>query len=245
MQLPKTAKKIRGSYDWIDIDGNIYGNRYKYKSSTTFKKVQYKSKSGYMYCGINYINGEHKKKRVHRIVAETFIPNPNNYLVVGHKNNVKSDNRVENLYWTTVQENTQKAYDDGLAHNDNGFDDSQSKPVKMYNTYTNELIQEFGSIRIASRITNIPKTTISRQAKYKRPVRKPFYFRYSDDESLLVKCQLIGKYSYDTDELLEIFYNVNEASKRTGVPAKTISSQCANGKPKRKYCQVYFQRIRK
>ena len=66
--------------------------------------------------------------------------------------------------------------------NDKGFDDdSQSKPVKMYETKTNRLISIFGSICEANKKTGIGKTTISRQCKYKRPIRKEFYFRYIDD----------------------------------------------------------------
>ena len=65
--------------------------------------------------------------------------------------------------------------------NDKGYDDSQSKPVIMYNTKTNEEVKRFGSIIEASNVTGIPKSTIARQAKYHRPVRKEYYFRYGND----------------------------------------------------------------
>lgn len=244
MEIPKTARQIENSYDWIDIDGSIYSiNRRNNQKKYVFKKIQ-KEISGYMYCGINYKNGEYKTKRVHRIVAQTFIPNPKNYKIVGHKNNIKTDNRVENLYWTTTQENTQKAYEDGLAHNDKGYDDSQSHPVNMYNTYTNELLGEYGSVTIASQETGISKNTISRQAKYKRPVRKPYYFRFQNDIDCDASCQLVGKYDYDTNELVEVYYNIREASKKTGYSQSTISQQCKTGKPKNKFSKYYFNKIK-
>lgn len=183
MELPKTAVPIKGAVDhWIDIDGSVYAiNKRNNQKHVLIKKTQH-TVHGYKYCGIRY-EGENvnRSKRVHRLVAEAFIPNPNNYPIVGHKNNIKSDNRVENLYWTTVKENTQKAFDDGLAKNAKGFDDNQNKPVVMFETKTNKQLQIFGSIGEASRITGIAKATISRQARYKRPVRKEFYFRFFDE----------------------------------------------------------------
>lgn len=52
-----------------------------------------------------------KSYTVHRLVAQTWIDNPNNYPVVNHKNGNKLDNRVENLEWCTVQYNTRHAID--------------------------------------------------------------------------------------------------------------------------------------
>lgn len=183
MELPKTARPIKDAIDhWIDVDGSVYAIDHRNNVKPRLIKKAMTTIHGYKYCGINYGNGL-KSKRVHRLVAEAFIDNPNNYNIVGHKNNIKSDNRVENLYWTTISENTKKAFDDGLAKNDKGFDDSQSKPIRMYKTSTNELIEEFGSCRIAAKKTGLSLTTICRQAKYHRPVRKEYYFRYIDDET--------------------------------------------------------------
>lgn len=43
---------------------------------------------------------------VHRLVAQNFIDNPNNYKTINHKNNISDDNRVGNLEWCTQRENT-------------------------------------------------------------------------------------------------------------------------------------------
>lgn len=68
---------------------------------------------GYRYV-LLYKYGVRERDNVHRIVAKTWIPNPENKPQVNHKNGVKADNRVKNLEWVTIEENRQHAYDTGL-----------------------------------------------------------------------------------------------------------------------------------
>ena len=68
------------------------------------RKPRY-DKNGYAIINLSK-NGIHKTKKVHRLVAETFIPNPNNYQQIDHINRKVYDNRVENLRWCTTQQNT-------------------------------------------------------------------------------------------------------------------------------------------
>ena len=71
-------------------------------------------KSGYRYAMIEMHNGKPKNCRVHRLVAQHFIPNPNNLPEVNHIDGDKANNQVSNLEWCTRSHNVKHSFDTGL-----------------------------------------------------------------------------------------------------------------------------------
>jgi hypothetical protein len=59
-------------------------------------------------------DSEPKAMLLHRVVAKAFIPNPNNLPIVMHLDDNGFNNKVENLKWGTISENTQDAFNKGL-----------------------------------------------------------------------------------------------------------------------------------
>lgn len=99
----------------VDLNGNVYSNR----SGKLKKLTPSKQSSGYITVTISG-----KTKYVHRLVAQTFIPNPENKPEVNHLDGDKSNNAVSNLEWVTPSENVRHAVDTGL--------NQMRKPVNQY-----------------------------------------------------------------------------------------------------------------
>lgn len=103
--------------EWKDIAGyELYyqiSNIGQVKRKDTGKILKNNIRNGYEYVTL-CVNGQRKKFYVHRLVAIAFIPNPNSYEQVNHKDGNKSNNKVDNLEWCTQKENLMHAFRTGL-----------------------------------------------------------------------------------------------------------------------------------
>ena len=102
-EIWKPIKDFEGYYEVSNI-GRVRSLNYKRTGKEKILK-NIEDYKGYLEVVLTK-NGKRKQFKVHRLVAEAFIPNPENKPCIDHINTIKSDNRVENLRWVTYKENS-------------------------------------------------------------------------------------------------------------------------------------------
>ena len=138
--------------------------------------------SGYYVVHLS-VGGNTDLKRVHILVAEAFIPNPDKLPVVDHINTIRTDNRVENLRWVDNKgnSNNELTIEHLKESHKNQTNENLMKKVYQYNLY-NELIEEFDSTKEAGEKLGISQQLISSICNGKRKQRDNYILTYTKKE---------------------------------------------------------------
>ena len=160
---------------WKDIKGfeGIYkvSNKGKIKNKfNRIRKTKLNYENGYEYIGLRK-EGKYYWKFVHKIVAETFIPNPKGYSIVNHIDEDKTDNRAENLEWCTQKYNMN--YGTARLKISKG----NSKKVYQYDL-KGKLVNVFYGAREAGRILKIRHQGITACCRGEREEYKNYVWKY-------------------------------------------------------------------
>ena len=137
---------------------------------------QSNTSNGYMQVGFN-TNGKSITKSVHRLVAETFIANPDNLPQVNHKDCNRKNNNVENLEFCTASYNQQYREKFGISNTE-----LLSKPVFAINLKTLEVLH-FRSQTEASRALKNNQGNIGSVIRGERKQANGFWFVNDDDKA--------------------------------------------------------------
>lgn len=153
-----------------------------------------------------YDNNIGKHFYVHRIVAETFLSNPNKWPVVNHKNGVKDDNRVENLEWCTHKYN------------------SQHSKIVLKHTYKGTHIMcvetgdVFESTKSVERITGLLSASIRMMLAGKHKTAYGYHWEYTDKAVTNIDCS-----AYKRPRLKK------DIAKQIGIEPATLCWRLRNG----------------
>lgn len=152
------AKLIPGYENYLALkDGRIF-------SLLTNKFLSYsKDKDGYLQVGLRK-NKKGNTKKVHRLIAQTFLSNDENLPEVNHINEIKNDNRIENLEWVTPKQNTQHSLLSAIPKKNKKLTDEQVNTIKQMRkngTMPKELSKIFGVTK-----TYICDVIAGRERKY-------------------------------------------------------------------------------
>jgi hypothetical protein len=127
------------------------------RTTTSGRELVQSLNRGYKYVVLSK-NGKQYNAKVHRLVAESYIPNPEGKKEVNHIDGNKANNAVENLEWATASENSRHAMQSGLnpCWINNPI---TSKSVDMLSA-SGTLLKTFPSLKEAERQTGIQRANI-------------------------------------------------------------------------------------
>lgn len=164
MILPKEIwKDIPGYPDYqVSQAGHVRSLNYNHTGKKRRLKLQ-KDRNGYLLVKF-YKNGEQKNFLVHRIVTTAFIPNPNNYPCINHKDENPSNNCIDNLEWCDVKYNNNYGnHNKKISQALVGEKNPMAKQVICITTG-----EVFSCTMDAERITGIANSSISANCNGKR-----------------------------------------------------------------------------
>lgn len=176
------------TWEWIPEWEGLYkasthGRIKSYSRKNPFIMVPLYNPNGYVRVDLCH-NKIRKSSLIHRLIAQTFIPNPFNKKEVNHKNGIPDDNRVENLEWVTKEENEQHSWrklNKKCAYGmlgKKGELNSKSKKIAQINPETKEIMNVFFGTNEAFRQTGISQGNIGMVARGERSLAGGFIWKY-------------------------------------------------------------------
>ena len=169
-QQPNVEKEWRTVIEYDKYEVNQFGEIRHKKRKQILKPRP--NRSGYEYVNFR-INGESKNFAIHRIVANAFIPNPNGYTEVNHKDYNKSNNCVDNLEWVTSSGNKSHAYKKIENHIIRG------KEVEQY-TKAGEYVKTYDTVSDAAKAMGCCVAAISNCCLGRTKTSMGFQWRFSE-----------------------------------------------------------------
>lgn len=177
-----------------------------------FKKPQ-QYKNGYLFVSL-YQNGRNKIFLIHRLVAEAFLPNPENKPCVGHWDCIRTNNNVENLYWCSQKENMNNTITKkNISKSRQGYTPSEETKKKMSES-ASKRVGELNSFYGKKHTDQFKKESSDRMKK--KISTNLEYKKKMDDARIISHCKLFKpKDQIDpiTGEIIKTWYDYVEFSK--------------------------------
>lgn len=136
-------------------------------------------KNGYLRVSLSK-NGKIKYYNIHRLVAEAFIPNPNNYPIINHIDGNKKNNNVKNLEFCTYSHNNKEARRLGLNISKKGKYNHKSRKVVQYDKKGN-IIKEWDYMNLITEILGYDYTSISKCCSGKQRTSYGYIWKYKEE----------------------------------------------------------------